>query len=161
MAELKFDMNTPMSKELPDLYCKRENVFTGTIGALLGALIGGVSIVLLADFGILAAISGWILAICTLKGYELLGGRLGVAGIVICCALMLLTPYIADRVFLTFFLIRELDAGISAFSQIFTMIPNLIGNGIETAAYIKDLVMLYIFVAIGASGTLRNALKKD
>ena len=55
---------------------KKENVITGIVGALIGAAIGGASIVLLTQLGFIASISGLILAVCTLKGYELLGGKL-------------------------------------------------------------------------------------
>ena len=50
-----------------------ENVPMGMIGALLGAVLGGASIILFSQLGYIASISGVILAFCTLKGYELLG----------------------------------------------------------------------------------------
>ena len=50
-----------------------ENFVMGLIGALGGALLGGASIILIGQIGYISAISGIILAFCTLKGYALLG----------------------------------------------------------------------------------------
>lgn len=51
---------------------KKENLFTGIIGALLGSLLGVLCIILLSQMGYVAALSGFVMAVCTLKGYELL-----------------------------------------------------------------------------------------
>ncbi len=53
---------------------KTENMVAGTVGALLGSLLGVACIVLLGQLGYVAAVSGIVMAICTMKGYELLGG---------------------------------------------------------------------------------------
>jgi len=50
---------------------KPENVIAGIVGALIGAAIGGAAIILLSQLGVVASFSGIILAICTMKGYEL------------------------------------------------------------------------------------------
>ena len=100
-------LETPVTEEAPvaqpvvnpaEIPEKQENMFTGIIGALLGAAIGGASIVLLGQLGYVASISGLILAVCTLKGYELLGKSRGTVGTILCVLLMLITPYIAYRI---------------------------------------------------------------
>ena len=68
---------------------KPEKVLNG----ILGALIGGVCIVLLNQAGYVAAISGIVLAFCTLKGYELLGGKLSKVGIAVSAVLILAMPF--------------------------------------------------------------------
>ncbi|MBO5953860.1 MAG: zinc ribbon domain-containing protein [Oscillospiraceae bacterium] len=140
---------------------KPENVITGCVGALIGAAIGGGSIILLAQLGYIAAISGLILAICTLKGYELLGGRLSTKGIIISVVLMLATPYIADRINWAIVVMDAFsDFGIT-FGEAFAIIPELVEEeAIEKADYIKDLVMIYAFVALGAFSTVRGLFKK-
>lgn len=42
------------------------------MGALLGSLVGVVSIIIFSQLGYVAALSGVIMAVCTLKGYEML-----------------------------------------------------------------------------------------
>lgn len=140
---------------------KRENVVTGVVGALIGALIGAGSIILLSQLGYVASISGLILAVCTLKGYELLGGKLSGKGIAICVILMLLTPYVADRIDWAIMLVQEFaDYGIT-FGEAFALIPELLADGsIEMGMYIKNLLMIYGFALLGAFSTLRTTLKK-
>ena len=49
---------------------KPENVLAGIVGALLGSVLGAACIVLLEQLGYVAALSGIVLAICTLKGLK-------------------------------------------------------------------------------------------
>ena len=55
---------------------KRENVPAGIVGAFLGSLIGVACAVLIGQLGYVASVSGLVMAVCALKGYELLGGSL-------------------------------------------------------------------------------------
>lgn len=140
---------------------KPENVLTGTVGALIGAAIGGASIILLSQIGFVAALSGLILAVCTLKGYELLGGRLSTKGIIISIVLMLVTPYIADRIDWAIVVMNAYsDVGVT-FGEAFAAIPALIEEeAIEMGSYLGNLAMLYLFTVLGAFGTVKNAFKK-
>lgn len=140
---------------------KKENVAGGIAGALAGALIGAASIILLNQLGYVASISGFVLAFCTLKGYELLGGKLSKKGVVICIILTVITPYIADRAsWALAFAQAYSDEGVG-FMDWFASIEGLIAEGwIESGDYIKNLLMLYGFTALGAFSTLRSAIKK-
>lgn len=140
---------------------KRENVVTGSVGALIGAVIGALCIILLSQLGYIASVSGLVLAVCTLKGYELLGGKLSGKGIVICMLLMLITPYVADRIDWAIVIMQEwADYGVT-FGEAFAAVPELLADGsIEMGAYIKTLLMIYGFALLGAFSTLRNTLKK-
>lgn len=140
---------------------KRENVVTGIVGAIIGAALGAGSIILLNMLGYVASISGLILAICTLKGYELLGGKLSIKGVIISLVLFLVTPYIADRLSWAIMLTQELgDYGIT-FGQAFQMIPELLEmDSALKEEYIGNLVKLYLFVALGGGITIFGAFKK-
>ena len=140
---------------------KKENVVTGFVGALIGALIGGGCIILLSQLGYVASLSGLVLAVCTLKGYELLAGNLSGKGIAISIALMLVTPYIADRIDWAIVIMQEWAAYQVTFAQAFAVIPELLKEGaIEMSVYIQNLLMIYGFSALGAFATLKNVLKK-
>lgn len=143
---------------------KKSNVAAGTVGALIGALIGGASIVLVSRLGFVAAICGLILAVCTLKGYELMGGSLNVTGVIICVALMLITPYIADRLDWALLLMEDYQASYGeslSLGLAFSLIPDLIAEGaIEMGDYVKNLAMIYIFTVLGGASSVVNALKK-
>lgn len=140
---------------------KQENVIGGIVGAFLGAFIGGASIILIGMLGYIASVSGLILSVCTLKGYELLGGKLSCKGIVISILFMLATPYIADRIDWAIVIMQEFaDYGVT-FAEGFAAVPELLKDGsIEMREYIKNLLMIYGFCVLGAFATLRSTLKK-
>lgn len=140
---------------------KPENVFTGIIGALIGAALGAGSIILLSQLGFIASISGLILAVCTLKGYELLGNRLSTTGIIVSLLLMLVTPYLADRMDWAIVIMQTYaDEGVTL-GEAFRAVPYMIQEGgIEQAQYIKSLLMLYGFTALGGFSTVANTFKK-
>ena len=139
---------------------KTENVVTGFVGALIGGAIGGASIVLLSQLGYIAAISGLILAVCALKGYELLGSQLGVKGIIICIALMLVTPYIADRINWAIVILKSFPEANITFGEAFAAVLAVIADSELMGEYIKNLLMIYGFAILGAFSTLRNLFRK-
>lgn len=138
-----------------------EKTGLGIIGALVGALLGGASIVLLSQLGYVASLSGFILAICTLKGYELLAKGLSKKGVIICAALMLLTPFVADYLDWGIAIYAELAAYGFTFGECIALIPEFLADGtIEMGQYLKNLGMIYLFVVMGGFYTLKNAFKK-
>ena len=140
---------------------KKENVVTGTVGALLGAVLGGGSIILLSQLGYIASVSGLILAVCTLKGYELLGGSLSKKGIGISILFMLATPYLADRLDWAIVIMQAWAEYGVTFGEAFAVMPELLTDGtIEMGEYIKNLLMIYGFVLLGAFSTVKGKLKK-
>ena len=137
---------------------KPENVLTGVVGALLGAVLGAGSIILLSQLGYVASISGVILAVCTLKGYELLGGKLSIKGIIISLLLIAVVPYLADRMDWAIVIVNEIPD--VSFAEAFQSVPALIEQGmIDSDVYTGTLVKLYLFVALGAVGTVITTIK--
>ena len=139
---------------------KKENVLLGIIGALIGALLGGASIILFSQLGYVASLSGVILAFCTLLGYNLLGRKLSGFGIVFCIILMVITPYLADR--LDWAIVVMKSFGEISLLDSFILVPELIKDGsIEKVSYLYTLGKLYLFVAIGGVGTFISRAKKQ
>ena len=144
----------------PVITGKTENVAGGAVGAMIGALIGGASIILVSRLGFVAAVCGLVLAVCTMKGYEIMGGTIGKMGILICVALMLVTPYIADRLDWAILLMEAYGEGISL-GEAYSYIPDLIAEEIiESADYWMNLGKLYLFTLLGGVSTVATALKK-
>lgn len=136
-----------------------ENVVTGIVGAILGATLGAASIILLSQLGYVAALSGLILAVCTLKGYELLGKTLSKKGLIICIILILVTPYIADRFDWAILIQKSLSE--YTLGEAFMMVPEYIEVGaIEMSDYLLNLVMVYGFAALGAFSTIKDVIRK-
>lgn len=139
---------------------KPENVATGIVGALLGAVLGGASIVALGQLGYVSAISGFILAVCTLKGYELLGGQLTKRGIVISIVLMAITPYIADRLNWAIEITKIFAEDGATFGRAFQVVHEIIAEAGATGEYLTSLLMTYGFTALGAFASLKGLFKK-
>lgn len=141
---------------------KQENVVGGVIGALLGSLVGVLCIVVLSQLGYVAALSGAVMAVGVLKGYELLGGKVTKKGVVICVVIMLVMAYMGDRLNWAILLYREgggADIGLNVF-ECFRIVPQALSEGvIRKEVYIFDILLLYVFLLLGAVPTIRGKLK--
>lgn len=149
---------------------KREKSFAmGVIGAIAGGLIGAASIILLSQMGVISAIAGFVLAFCTLKGFELLGGKLEKNSLIICILIMIAVPYLANHISyaITYCQVYneeglELVFG-DAFAHLYELIEftdNTNGNTEVFSAFVKDLVFVYLFTALGAYTMVKQAFKQ-
>lgn len=140
---------------------KSENILGGIVGALIGSVIGVICIIIFGQLGRVAAISGIVMAICTLKGYELLGGKLTKKGIVIGCIVMIVMTYVGNRMDLAILVVRELNQYIDVdFFSAFRAVPELVKqNYIDQGAYMSNLVLLYIFTVVGIVPTIISVVK--
>ena len=137
-----------------------ENMVLGILGAIVGALIGGASIIGLSQLGYIASISGLILAFCTLKGYQLLGKGLSKKGIVLCVILMLITPFVADWIDWSIYLMKDFPEYGLNLVQSCVLFGEMMAEGfVDMFEYVKNLGMIYLFVLLGAFGTLKNTIK--
>lgn len=138
---------------------RAENRIGGAVGALLGSLIGVLCIVLISQLGYVAALSGLVMAVCTLKGYELLGGKLSGVGIAISSLLMLAMTYVGDRLDWAIIIARELETDLFTGFQV---VPLLLSEQmIDAGRYWGNLAMLYAFLLIGAVPTVLAAAKNQ
>lgn len=136
---------------------KKENIAAGILGALLGGLVGGAAIVLIGQLGLISAISGVILAFCTLKGYELLGGKLSKQGVLVCIVVMLITPYFADRISWALVIMEEFQW---AFGDAFRYVHDVVEAFELQTDYWKDLLFVYAFAALGGFTLVKQAFKR-
>lgn len=137
---------------------KNQNAAAGIVGALIGSLLGVLSIVIFGQLGYVASVSGLIMAVCTIKGYELLGKRLGNLGIVFSSIIILLMIYVGC----------QLDWAITVMSyfeiDIFTAFRAVSDSTVvDRAAFTENLMMLYLFAIVGAVPTIWQVIrqKKD
>ena len=138
---------------------KKENLVGGVVGALIGSLLGAASIILLSQLGYVAAISGVIMAVCALKGYELLGGKLTKKGVIISVVIMIVMTYVGDRVDWAIMIARELETDVF---YGYRLLPLLLSEEvIDMTSYVLELVLLYALLLVGAIPTIQNAMRKD
>ena len=137
---------------------KTENVVAGTVGALLGSLLGVACIVLLGQLGYVAAVSGIVMAICTMKGYELLGGRFSTVGLVVSIVLMLGMTYVGYQLDWSVAVYNELkDYYELSLLDCFRMIPEMLRQEIiDSSTYIGEL---YAFTLLGAIPTAISSMR--
>ena len=135
---------------------KPENSIAGAVGALLGSVLGVGCIVLLGQLGYAAVLSGIVMAVCVLKGYELLGGRLSTKGIVIGCVLMLVMTYVGYRLDWAISVAQYFEVGLI---DAYRAIPYLIDEKvIEGGTYMVRLLELYFLTLVGAVPTIISSV---
>lgn len=143
---------------------KNINIIGGIIGALIGSLIGVVCIVLLGMLGYVAALSGIVMAFCTLKGFDKLGGKLTVVGIIISCVIMIGMTYFGNRLDWAIEISKAMkeyydyEVGIfESFQAVPTLIAELDGMGDYIASFLQQL----LFVAVGAVPTIISITREQ
>jgi len=136
---------------------KNVNIIGGIIGAVLGSLIGVACIVILGMLGYVAAISGIVMAFCTLKGFGKLGGKLTVVGIIISCVIMIGMTYFGNRldwaIQLTQAMKEYMDYEVGIF-EAFQAVPTLIAELDGMREYIGSFLQQMLFVVVGAVPTV-------
>lgn len=126
---------------------KKENAFTGTIGAFLGSLIGTLAIVIFGQIGYVVTLAGIIMGVCVIKGYELLGNKLSKKGIVISIIIVVLMTYIANRIDWSISIAKQLEWG---FFESFINCDYVLEYFEIKGSYYGDLALKYLFTLFGA-----------
>lgn len=136
---------------------RQENTAAGILGALLGSLAGVVCIILISRLNVVASVSGLVMAVCALKGYEKLAGMLSKKGAAISCVIIVIMTYFAHHLDITIELM--LETGLSFFGA-FVVIPRLLLLDVIDGVYFwGNLALLYLFTLLGAIPTIRNSLR--
>lgn len=144
---------------------KRENIIGGVVGALLGSLGGVLCIVVLGQLGYVASLSGVVMAIGVLKGYEKLGGRLTKKGVIISVIIMLIMIYVGNQLDCAIMLYKLLAKGGGAYGlnifECYRLVPTMVFEIYREELmgdYIINLIMIYVFLLLGAVPTIRNTV---
>ncbi len=130
---------------------RKENIFLGLIGAVLGALLGTVLWVVIGMVGFIAGIAGYAIVFCAMKGYEILGRKISRKGIIICILLSCLMIVGAEYVSLGLTIYKELgDMYFLSMGDSFALIPAFLEESEVAAGVMKDLIFGYV-LAVWAS----------
>lgn len=136
---------------------KQECLAAGLVGAFLGSLLGAVCIIVVGQLGYVAAISGMVMAVCALKGYELLGGTPSRKGAVISCIWVLIITYVSYQLECAIQIAQAAEVGVfEAFRSIRYLLE---GGYLNTRAYWGGMAMLYLFTLVGAVPLLIGAFR--
>lgn len=140
---------------------KEVNLPLGIVGAFLGSLIGVIVWVFIYQLGFVAGITGFVMAVCCFKGYELLGGRIDKKGLWIALAISIVMLAVAEYIALGL----DIHAFYSDFYAIglleaFGAVPYFLEETEFLMACIKDLVFGYVFMAAASYSYIKNIHKQ-
>ncbi len=133
---------------------KAENIPIGAVGALFGSLLGVACIVLLGQLGYVAALSGVVLAIFTLKGYAKLAGKMSKIGAVISVVIMIAMVFFGNHLDWSISVANELNFSIPA---AFMVLPQLLEQFGLTSDYYTNAAMIGGFALLGAFSPVKAA----
>lgn len=135
---------------------KKEGILTGLIGAFIGASIGVLVIVLVWLLGYVAVLGGTVMSVCSLKGYELLGGKLTKKGIVFSVIISLVLVPISARIGLSLQIAQTNDV---PFGYVFRILPQVVRKQGMVQEYYAEIAKLYTWTIIGVLITIVSTLK--
>ena len=140
------------------LEVKEENVILGAVGAFIGVFAGAALILLLAKIGYVASICGVIMAFLSLFLYTKFAGKLSWKGIVISVVMMIVGVFATEWLFYSYLFYDELKEYGFTFGDIFKSLFTFIDMAEIRGSFIKDLLMLYGFTALGAVPQIKKFL---
>lgn len=144
---------------VPSMEEKPVNMITGIVGAFVGVLIGVVLWVVVYQMGFIAGIAGFVMMICASKGFELLGGRMNVAGAVICILLVLIAVYFAHNISVAVEVMQELDV---SFAVAYQSIPDLRELSSEfNEGYLHDLLFGYVLTLLAIVPSFKKKGRRE
>lgn len=140
---------------------KKSNIIGGIVGSLIGALIGAVVWIIIYQLGYIAAVGGLAIAVCSIKGYELFGGKLNLTGIIITSIITIASVYLAQHISLgidIYNAYKELD--ITIFDAI-RSVPEFLTEESIVRPFLTDLIVGYILTLIGSVSYIIRVYKQS
>ncbi len=147
---------------------RRENVFTGIIGAFLFSLVGGVLWYVLYQIGYLAGISAIVGVVCAIKGYSFFAKVESKKGVIISAIIALAVIVIAWYFCLSndlyvacqeWYAVGEIDYCPTFFECVRSAYQFLEEPEVADA-YFKDLGIGMVLGILGCAGSVITAFKK-
>lgn len=139
------------------------NYGRGAVGALLGALLGGIIWVAVGQLGYVAAAAGLAIAALAAKGYTMMKGKLDRVGVVLICVICFGVFVLAQFIGMDISLIRDLVAeGYEPdYGKILLATFEIpFYNSELTSIFLGDSALGLLFLVGGSWGTLRAMSRK-
>ncbi len=138
-----------------------ENYVKGFLGAIIGSFAGIICMIILFNIGYFAAITGAVMAVCTIALYKKLAGGISKEGIIISVLVMIIAVFMAYNISVAIALKKEL--AIMGFKvglfKVMLAIPDLMRQDyFPYKEYIAMPGLLYLFALIGAFGTIKKEI---
>ncbi len=151
MAKVVSDKDFEISK-------KHENIFAGFAGALIGSVIASIGIIIIAQLGYVSIFGGILMGILTIKGYELLAGKLSIKGIVVSAIIMIAMVYLSNQLDWAITIMNEFKVSIG---EAFTSVNYVVEVAELKSTYYGNLGLLYLFTLAGSVPMMISAFKQN
>lgn len=142
----------------------KSNLAAGIVGAFLGALIGCVLWIIIWKLGYIAGIAGFVIGVCALKGYEMLGKSLDIKGAIATVIIMIAMIFFANKLAWSIDAYEALKDYGWTFFDIFRELDYILEESELTSAYTKDLIIGYFLTALSSFkliiGAFSSAMQK-
>lgn len=149
-------LTSEMSEQRLQSENTKEQFIPGVVGSFLASLVGVIVIVVVGQLGYVSAISGIVMGLAVIKGYEWLGKKLTKKGIVAASIIMLVMTYFAYQLDFAISIARWAEVSIL---DGFTAIPYILESGdLDVTEYYMELAKLYLFTLVGFVPTLIGAI---
>lgn len=134
------------------------NLPAGIVGAILFSLAGVALWVLVNRLGYIAAICGLVLMVCAFKGYEKFSKKLDMPGIIACIVVAVFMGLVSQFICITLDAYEIFSEYGLTLLECAEMVPYLLAEPELLSAYLPDLLLGYLFMAIGSFSFVRNAI---
>ena len=141
---------------------KRGNAVTGLVGGLLGGLLGVIVWCVIYKLGYTAAISGIIMVVAVMKGYELFGGKINIFGAIATMVISLLLIYFAEVTAVSFDIVdgfKEIGMEVS-FWEVFRNFNSIVSEVDGWSAILNELLRGVLFTIAGGIGIVYSTYKE-
>lgn len=140
---------------------EKGNLLLGIIGAILGSLLGVVVWVAIYQIGFIAGIAGFLMFYAAFQGYQKLGKRNDMTGIVISIIISVFMLVFAEILCILIAMVKEYSMlfGYTIFDCIY-LLPRLFKIPNAMAQIIKELFMGYLLMAFATVSSIRQCAKQ-
>lgn len=138
---------------------QKSKLLPGLVGAVLGALAGGVLWVLIYKLGYIAGLAGLLIAILSLKGYEKFGGYLDVKGVIASVIVIVAAILMANRMAWAWEAYDALKDYDWTFFDCYRELIYILKSSEIYNVYLRDLLMGLGLTAVCSAGSVISAIR--
>lgn len=156
----KLEIKNSIADNQDTIRKQKSNIVAGIVGGFLGSLIGVTLWIIIGLAGYIAAICGLVLAVCTIKGYQLFGGKLDKKGMVITIIITILMVFVSQYLTLSLEIYNEFkaDYAISVFNAI-RAVPDFLKDADVSRSFYVNLGIGYLLTLVCVVSQFKNSYK--
>lgn len=155
------ELENELKNTQSEIKSQKSNLLPGLVGAFLGALIGCIVWIIIGKLGYISGIAGFVMAICAMKGYEMLGKHLDKKGVIVCTITLLVMVYFATKLTWSLVFFGELKAYDWSFSEIFQQFYYILTESEIKGAFFKELGVGYFLTILATVVYIVRAFKNS